>query len=107
MRKLAVINQKGEVAKTITSVNLAAGLSRRGKKVLLIDLDPQSSLELSMELDNDYTTYDFLFNDLILEQCISNIGSNLDLIKGNNRLLNVDEALIKNNVEVVEEKVTV
>lgn len=52
MRKIAVMNQKGGVGKTTSSVNIAAGLAMRGKRVCLLDLDPQAhaSLHLGIEV---------------------------------------------------------
>ena len=62
-RTIAIANQKGGVGKTTTCLNLAHALSERGRSVLLIDLDPQASLTISLGLDvRELTTtiYDVL-----------------------------------------------
>ena len=91
MRSIAVINQKGGVGKTTSSVNLAAALAESGRRVCLLDLDPQAhaSLHLGIAAHGDSPSmYEVLCGDVALEQArqtvenhpnISVVPSNLDL----------------------------
>ena len=71
---IAVVNQKGGTAKTTTVENLGIGLAREGKKVLLVDTDPQGSLTISLGYprpDELETTLFDLLNKTINEDCVT------------------------------------
>jgi chromosome partitioning protein len=83
MRRIAVMNQKGGVGKTTTTVNLAAALARNGKRVCVVDIDPQahSTTHLGVEQDVDQPTlYDCLLKQLPLADVRREAASNLSII---------------------------
>jgi chromosome partitioning protein len=86
-RIIAVANQKGGVAKTTTTLNLAAGLARKGKKVLVVDLDPQGgcAVSLGMSTDSlDKTVYTVLLNDTVtFDDIIIKTSHGFDLAPSN------------------------
>jgi len=90
-RILAIANQKGGVGKTTTTLNLGAALAEGGRRVLLVDLDPQGSLTLALGIDPDplkNTVYSALTatvqgNDAPLEAILQKTQSGLDLLPAN------------------------
>jgi len=86
MRKICIINQKGGVGKTTTTINLGAGLSRKDKKVLIIDLDAQGNINSSLNLESYKDVYDFLFENAELNECIAHVGKNLDIMRSKETL---------------------
>ena len=93
MRVITLANQKGGVAKTTTSSALASGLSNRGKKVLAIDLDPQSNFTLSCGVDVlsfEETIYNVFKGETTIEKVITATPLGYDLIPGGLNLAGAD-----------------
>jgi chromosome partitioning protein len=83
MRRIAVINQKGGVGKTTTTVNLAAALAAAGKRVCVLDLDPQAhaSTHLGVEPDGSHPSlYDVLVSNRPLAEVRKQVDENLWLL---------------------------
>jgi len=110
MQIIALTNQKGGVGKTTCAINIGAGLNRLGKRVMLIDLDPQAHLTYSLgipahELNN--TVYELLKGTVILKETIIE-GNGLSLVPSSLNLSGAEiefsgvagrEFLLKESVE--------
>ncbi|MCA9211450.1 MAG: ParA family protein [Planctomycetales bacterium] len=83
MRSIAVINQKGGVGKTTTTVNLAAALARSGKRVCLVDFDPQAHATLHLGIDPDAggtSIYDVLAGNAHIADVRKQVAENLHVV---------------------------
>ena len=81
-RIISILNQKGGVGKTTTTVNLAAALAASGNKVLVIDLDPQTHLGLHFGVESDSASvYDLLMEDGVsVQDALLFARENIDLV---------------------------
>ncbi len=83
MRSIAVMNQKGGVGKTTTVVNLAAALAAFGRRVCLVDLDPQAHASLHLGIDPDperASTYDVMIGEHALADVRQQVAENLAVV---------------------------
>ncbi|MFC1976119.1 ParA family protein [Chloroflexota bacterium] len=94
---MTVANQKGGVGKTTTVANLGAALAEQHRRVLLVDLDPQSALTTIVGIDSyqlEETIYTVLVDDIPIDNVIFDISPNLDVIPANIDLAAAEVELI-------------
>ena len=93
-RRIAVLNQKGGTGKTTTSVNLAAGLAEAGYKTLLVDLDAQGNVAVSLGLTSKRTIYHVLVEGANPSECVMNVSENFDALISNTSLAQAEVRLV-------------
>ncbi len=110
---ISIINQKGGVGKTTTVINLAAGLSEKNKKILVIDLDPQGNATTGLGLSNTDTSEKNIYNVLNGQVKISDViqktkFENLDIITSNVDLsgLEIETADDNRRAFILKDKLT-
>lgn len=99
-KTVSIFNQKGGVGKTTTCVNFSAGLGIKGKKTLLVDIDPQGNSTSGVGIDKtdiEYSTYDMLINDVPAKDIVINTDfKNLDILPADMNLAGAELELSEN-----------
>ena len=116
-RIIAVANQKGGVGKTTTTINLSASLAAKGKRVLVIDMDPQGNTTSGFGVDKnnqENTVYELILGDCSIQECllknvidnVSMIPSNVNLAAAEIELIGVEkkEYILKNEVDWIKDQ---
>jgi|SRR5450755_956700 chromosome partitioning protein len=83
MKKLVILNQRGGVGKTTTALTISRYLADRGTRTLLVDADPQGSVDTILRLKPEKFLYHFLMQRYALEDCVVHPCENLDILCGN------------------------
>lgn len=103
-RIIAIANQKGGVGKTTTAINLGAALARAGRRVLLIDVDPQGNASTGLGIDargRDLTSYDLILDGVPLNEIVLPTGvEDLSIVPATTDLSSADVELVKNEKRV-------
>jgi chromosome partitioning protein len=94
-RIIAILNQKGGTAKTTTAVSLAAGLARQGLRTLLVDLDPQGNVSVSLGLACPRLIHHVFLSGVRAAACVVRARENLDVIASDQGLAAVEIELAR------------